>query len=290
MLKLFLSKKGFTLTELLIVVLILGILTTVSIPVFEGILKAQKQNDCNNNKKTIESTIKEAMVGMMDNGAPQKNENGELYINFSRSDTAHISKIQYPDGKTEQCFKICYNESDEAGQTVAFTLYDLRGGYYTMEQAVADAKETANVLIQKEENGSLNEPLTQWESFVVGLKIIKTTPPGNKTLKSDYEIQNSISHQKYKMGCLKSIRADEGGATTEINEGYFLKKDNAWHYTDDDSGKEMEIPFYTHFDNKEIPVCPFAETDKTGKATHEFYYVTGDGSVLCACCDDITEI
>lgn len=68
----FKSKKGFTLTELLICVLILSIVSAVAIPLLDKKQKAQKVNDCDNNCQLISTAIKEVMYGMIDNGKKQE--------------------------------------------------------------------------------------------------------------------------------------------------------------------------------------------------------------------------
>ena len=128
--KFFLSKKGFTMMELLVVVLVLGVLTAIAVPIFTGGLKTHKQNDCRNQRLVIQTTIQQAMYGMMDNGRRQEK------IYFEDLQTDHY--CQYPgDGITgnaddayvgQNCFVIWYNKINSTNQVV-FTLGDLRGGY-----------------------------------------------------------------------------------------------------------------------------------------------------------------
>lgn len=128
--KFFLSKKGFTMLELLIVVLVLGILATIAVPIFTGSLRKQKQNDCRNQRLVIQTTVQQAMYGMIDNGRRQE----KIYFEDLQSD--HY--CQYPgDGVTgnaddayvgQNCFVIWYNKINSTNQVV-FTLGDLRGGY-----------------------------------------------------------------------------------------------------------------------------------------------------------------
>ncbi len=70
-LNIFKTKKGFTLVEIFMCVTVLGILTAVAIPIFNVSLKKKKQEDCNNQKQMISTTVKEAMAGMMDSGKAQ---------------------------------------------------------------------------------------------------------------------------------------------------------------------------------------------------------------------------
>ena len=65
------SKKGFTVIELMTVVLIMGILTSLAIPVFISSLTEQRKKDCDSQCIVIKSIVRQAMSGMMDSGKRQ---------------------------------------------------------------------------------------------------------------------------------------------------------------------------------------------------------------------------
>jgi prepilin-type N-terminal cleavage/methylation domain-containing protein len=83
--------KGFTLVELLIVIVILGILATVTVFAVRGITDKGKQNSCAVEKKTIETAIESYYA---QNGTPPADnawgvlDNGK-YLN---DDTATLQK------------------------------------------------------------------------------------------------------------------------------------------------------------------------------------------------------
>ena len=118
------SKKGFTIWEILTVIVIMSILVAVAVPVFVSNEKKQKRNDCANQRQLISTAVQEAMQGMMDNGKKQP------VINFDLADSAHVSTYSANDvaGDADDAYagKKCFvlKEND-----TCFTLGDVRGGY-----------------------------------------------------------------------------------------------------------------------------------------------------------------
>ena len=148
MFKFLLSKKGFTLTEIFTVVVIIAILAAVAVPIFSSSVKKQKQNECQNNRTIISTAVEQVMYGMIDNGKKQesiKDETGAITryaLDFNNSKIQGDHKATYPavavkdedgigvkDNKYvgKPCFVLC--ESQQIPGKVAFTIGDIRGGY-----------------------------------------------------------------------------------------------------------------------------------------------------------------
>lgn len=116
------NKKGFSLTELIVTVLVLGILTAVAVPVYTGVSKTKRIDDCYGNRAVVSNVVKEVMVGMIDNGKKQDS------INMTFANQAHVqlSPANFPqDYASKECFIL---STDEA---TGVTIGDIRGGYRT---------------------------------------------------------------------------------------------------------------------------------------------------------------
>ncbi len=95
-----LNKKGFTLVELMIVVVILGILVAVAVPIFTAVTKNSKVKACESNMRIIRSNLVSYMLGVSsESGQPFEFE--EDFYSDSETD---YSVILYDDDDFKATF------------------------------------------------------------------------------------------------------------------------------------------------------------------------------------------
>ncbi len=63
--KMFRREEGFTLVELMVVVLIIGILVAIAIPVFNSARATAEQRSCHANERTLEGALEQYKAAVM---------------------------------------------------------------------------------------------------------------------------------------------------------------------------------------------------------------------------------
>jgi prepilin-type N-terminal cleavage/methylation domain-containing protein len=126
--KLLKNKKGFSLAEIMIVVVIMGILVAVAVPVYTGISESKRIDDCFMNREMISAVVKEAMNGMIDNGKKQPAISME---SVAATGFVTTSPADFP-APYASTYCLVLNDMTVGGAVVpAATLGAIRGGYRT---------------------------------------------------------------------------------------------------------------------------------------------------------------
>lgn len=110
------NKKGFSLVELMIVVVIMGILIAVAVPLYGVITKNAEKRTCQDNQRTIRAVYARYVLG--ENG----NNNNPI---FKNGHSSFNGSSQKPEDVFQQEFLDCFD-----GGTLPSCPVD--GSYYTV--------------------------------------------------------------------------------------------------------------------------------------------------------------
>lgn len=130
------SKKGFTLVELMIVIVIMGILVAVAIPVFGLVTKNAEKKACGANREIVLKAVQQCIMANSDVGAS---------IIFRNNGTTTVDIKTQADAR--QAFTDAYLACFEGG---SFPLCPTEGGYYT----VSLSDEGKSVIVECKNSGS----------------------------------------------------------------------------------------------------------------------------------------
>jgi prepilin-type N-terminal cleavage/methylation domain-containing protein len=151
MFKLLKSKKGFTLVELMIVVVIMAILVAVAVPIFSAVTSNSRKKTCLSNQREIQAQLNNAEMG----GVITLNK-GDVFILETNADGDDGSWIvsegaQVTDTELEELFQkppICPYEEN----TIVVTIDEFKIG--SSEEAGYKVSTVCNKEGSKEVHGS----------------------------------------------------------------------------------------------------------------------------------------
>ncbi len=123
------SKKGFTLVELMIVVVILGILVAIAVPIFGAVTKNAKKKSCLSNMRVIKGNMETyAMTGGANGDQITLTSGAKISVATDASHSASFLKLfdgnklpECPDDGEYTIYIQCSNDADVVIEMVFFS-------------------------------------------------------------------------------------------------------------------------------------------------------------------------
>ena len=253
------KRGGFTLVEITVTVVILGILAGIAYPLFSSALAKSRRKDCKNQCVVMSGYVEQIMAGFEDSGAMQNtipsipglgSGKHRVCLDEDGRDLPFGSE-QSTDrqGKPLVRFEKHYDRDNDlacdfcgADTTVPLVDYENVGNHLNKKHLIRFDYDTGKVT-----------SLTDEEAEEAGIDL------GNV---SDWYLSVSSAT----VSDIRGGYSAEGNYDERCEQGYYLKKQSV--------GDTTLLSLFAH---GELPVCPFDSEKQYG------YFITFDGKVHCSC-------
>lgn len=128
------NQKGFTLVELMIVIVIIGILVAVAVPIYKSVQKNARKKACLSNIKVLQSAV---LIYQVENGTENVDGifSGERIefnpANLTNINASYLKAVQNPEiiyPNSVHSYTLVKSNKDEHGNYHSITVYCSRHG------------------------------------------------------------------------------------------------------------------------------------------------------------------
>ena len=263
------SKKGFTIMELFTCIIVLGILCAVAVPIYSGVTKKHKVNECRMNCQMMETVIGEVVSGMVDNG---KKQNYHVNVNHASG-----TGSQYLNNYVKNWVFVTDNCQKGAPASFAEKGVPIVPACDNGKSVWAVARDEDYTRAQGHLYQFANYPKPHCNLTDSGRDLYAIY--GSRIYNGNDVFMYAIYKHVDEAG---NVSDDECVTIGDLRGGY--RKDANSDYNDgckDGSYLKKkalaEVKLYKYFANEEVPICPF---DTEGKYS---YFILIDGAVVCNC-------